>query len=132
MSEPYKPELMPQAVKTARLLMWIQVAIPLLGFVVLFIFFLGGSTGIGGLGILPFVLILSLAITVLVGVLAASCTSRKRWVRITALVIESLMILEEGYGLVTGPSFNGLISLTLAVVVVVQLSRPVASAWFDR
>ena len=87
MSEPYKTELMPQAVKTARLLMWIQVAIPLIGFVVLFIFFLGGSTSIGGLGILSFVLILSLAITVLIGVLAASYPSRKRWVRITVLVI---------------------------------------------
>ncbi|MEU4835048.1 hypothetical protein [Streptosporangium sp. NPDC023615] len=112
------------------MIMWIQMAMPLLGFAVLLIF-LGGTIDIGDAGRLP-LLVLGVGVTVLIGVLAACCRTRRKWVRITAFAVEGLVILEEGYAFVAGSSVNGLISLFLAVVVVFQLSRPAASAWFDR
>ena len=51
--------------------------------------------------LLPTLLILGIMTTVLIGVLAASYPSRKRWVRIAALVVEGLIILDEGYGIVS-------------------------------
>ncbi|MGJ6969147.1 hypothetical protein ACSDR0_45385 [Streptosporangium sp. G11] len=120
--------------------MWIQVALPLLGFLVLSLFLnLNGTISvddvIGNIGLSPFLFILfilGIATTVLTGVLAASYSSRKRWVRIAALVVEGFMILDGGYGFVSGASLGSLLNLVLAGVVVFQLSRPVAVAWFDR
>ncbi|GIG81567.1 hypothetical protein Pka01_46940 [Planotetraspora kaengkrachanensis] len=103
--------------------MWTQLAISLLG--------LWGLVNTASLRFSVATLI-AIVSTAVVGVLAAGYHSRKKWVRVAALVIEGLVILDHGYGLMFDFNLISLLYLILAVIVVVRLSRSAAAAWFNR
>ncbi|GAA3818271.1 hypothetical protein GCM10022226_43530 [Sphaerisporangium flaviroseum] len=130
MSEPHKVDLMPREVTTARWVMWVQVALSLLALVLLG-FALTSAIDLSGGGLL-LLLGLGIVTTILLGVLAARYPSRRRWVRITAFVVEGLLILDWGYNVASDFTVTSLFNVILPVIVVILLSRPAASAWFDR
>jgi hypothetical protein len=130
MSEPYKTELMSQEAKTARLLMNVQAAVGLLG-VVLYIGLIGTQADPRWILLLPPSSILILAPLVLLIVLAVKCSSRKKWVRITAFAAEGFVGL-VGLVFLFSSWLGALPGLILGGAVIFWLTRPAARAWFNR
>lgn len=130
MSGPYKTELMPQEVKTARLLMRVQAAVGLLG-LVLYIGLVSTRADPRWLLLLPPGSILILAPLVLLVVLAAKCSSQKKWVRITAFATEGFVTL-AGLFFLFASWLGALPGLILGGAVIFWLTRPTARAWFNR
>jgi hypothetical protein len=126
---------MPRSVHAARVLMVIQVVLSLPG-VVLILTDLPEYYGPSSLGAWLFVLSLSLlsVVTVIaVAALAAAFSSRKGWVRITAVVVETIVAMDRVFGLTTGEfiplQFAGIV---LAAFVIVLLGHRDAARWFGR
>jgi hypothetical protein len=131
MSEPYSIEAMPQSVSVARICMWIQAVLGLVGLFLLFI--LLGSVPVGAVGgALVLALSIPLAMILLIGFLAIRVPSRRGWVRAFGLVVEFLLVLLGIWELTDGVSFGNLLGVLLAGVVFAQLCRSSSAMWFDR
>ncbi|MET9247122.1 hypothetical protein [Nonomuraea sp. NPDC003709] len=74
----------------------------------------------------------SFAFYVGLGVLAALLDSRRRWIRVTALILEILMILQGGLSMITGPNLGTAVGLTLAVVATRYLAHEETARWLHR
>jgi hypothetical protein len=131
MSEPYSIEAIPQSVSVARICMWIQAGLGLVGLFLLFI--LLGSAPAGAIGgALLLALSIPLATILLIGLLASRIGSRRGWVRTAGLVVEFLLILLGIWEVLDGASFGNVLGVLLAAVVFGQLCRSSSAMWFDR
>ncbi|WP_089213342.1 hypothetical protein [Streptosporangium subroseum] len=81
--------------------------------------------------LLPPSSIFILAPLVLLVVLAAKCSARKKWVRITAFATEGFVSLAELLFLF-GSWLGALPGLILGGTAIFWLTRPAARAWFNR
>ncbi|GAA2877884.1 hypothetical protein GCM10010517_39580 [Streptosporangium fragile] len=133
MSDPRQSEGMPGGVRAARWMMWAQVVLGALGFLLLLgVLLLSGMPGIGAL---PGVMYLYPVAVILVGALSAGFASRRRWVRLAGIGIEGAVILDRGYSLATsavGVNLLVLLDFSLAVIVLTTLSGAAARRWFSR
>ncbi|GAA3669963.1 hypothetical protein GCM10022224_037680 [Nonomuraea antimicrobica] len=131
MSESYGVEVMPQSVLVARLCMWVQAVLGMVGLFLLFV--LLGSAPVGAVGgVLLAGLTVPLVMILLIGFLAMRVASRRGWVRTCGIVIEFLLVLLGVWQLVDGAGFGNVLGVLLAGVVFAQLCRAPAAAWFDR
>ncbi|MEU6716912.1 hypothetical protein ABZ897_36085 [Nonomuraea sp. NPDC046802] len=131
MSEAYGVEAMPLSVAIARICMWIQASLGLIGLFLLFVV-LGGAPLSVVDGALVFTLLVSTAAIVLPGFLAHRTASRRGWVRVCGLVVEVLQIGVGIWALTGGVSVGRVLSVVLAGIVVAQLCRPSSAMWFNR
>lgn len=126
---------MPPPVRTARILLWINIA--LTGLAVVFLTLLAiaaSSQGPGtGLGLLFLVMVLSVIPLVLTIVLTARIASRRRWVRVGLIVLMAVNIVGYLLNMVNGgsPAPAGL-ALALSVAVLICMLRQESRAWFDQ
>ncbi|MBB2913160.1 putative membrane-anchored protein [Streptosporangium becharense] len=137
MTLPEQVDEMPPDVRTARRLMWVQIVIAVVGFLllVLLVFFAGGfaAEGISVTTDVPTSFYAGVAFIMLMGVLAANLATRKKWIRNLAAVLEALLILNQIYLWITaGLTILSLFDFLLAVVVITQLYGRHARRWFDR
>ncbi|MFI7707236.1 hypothetical protein [Nonomuraea sp. NPDC049480] len=131
MSEPYGIEAMPQSVSVARICMWIQAGMGLVGLLLLFI--LLGSAPAGAVeSALLIALAVPLATILLIGFLAMRITSRRGWVRTTGLVVEFLLVLLGILELLGDVSLGNVLGILLAAVVFGQLCKSSSATWFDQ
>ncbi|SEG79026.1 hypothetical protein SAMN05444920_104663 [Nonomuraea solani] len=131
MSEPYGSEAMPPSVYVARVCMWIQAVLGMVGLLLLLI--LLGSVPVGTVrGALLFALAVPLVTIVLIGFLAARLISRRGWVRVCGLVVELLLVLLGIWRVVNGVSFGNVLGVLLAALAFAQLCRASSARWFDR
>ncbi|MFC5823152.1 hypothetical protein [Nonomuraea insulae] len=131
MSEPYSLQVMPQSVSFARICMWVQAVLGLAGLFLLLILLGGAPAGAVG-GALVASLVLPLVTILLIGFLAMRVSSRRRWVRVCGLIVESLLVLGGVWQLGSGVSFGNVLGLLLAALVFAQLCRSTSALWFDR
>jgi hypothetical protein len=127
-------DTMPRSVKTARVVLWIQTGFGLFGaaFFLVFAGPIARDTGAESAGILAIGLA-ALLIAVVLGLLALRSSSRQSWVRITAIVIEGVLIAGGVLALVQGAGASTqAIGFALAAVVIVHMLKPETAAWFDR
>ncbi|GII96621.1 hypothetical protein [Sinosporangium siamense] len=130
-------EGMPQSVKLARVLLWIEFALGVLGLVLVAIAVsqladdaqleVAGITG----GIV-WVLGYSFALVALVLASALALKSRKSWVRIAVLVLHGILLVLEVIGLFSGITLGVVARIAILAGIVVSLSREEARVWFDR
>lgn len=125
---------MPGSVRVARGMMWVAVVLVVCAGLAL-VGLLGQYTDelpqsaklllaiLGGVAI---------ASVVLIGVLAAKMSSRRRWVRITILVLETLNIGTGLLSLVNEFNAGTLFGIGYAAVIVALLCTDDARVWFDR
>lgn len=131
MSGPYGAEAMPASVSVARLGMWVQAVMGLVG--VLLLFVLLGSAPPGAVGAaLLIALSVPLATILLIGFLALRIPSRRGWVRVTGIVVELLLVLLGLWQLTGAVSFGNVLGVLLAGLVFAQLCRAPSATWFDR
>ncbi|TMR18637.1 hypothetical protein ETD86_21465 [Nonomuraea turkmeniaca] len=131
MSEPYSIEAMPQSVSVARVCMWIQTGLGLIGLLLLFILLGSAPSGAIG-GALLLALSIPLATILLIGFVASRIGSRRGWVRTAGLVIEFLLILLGIWEVFGGVSLGNVLGVLLAAAVFGQLCRSSSAMWFDR
>lgn len=131
MSEPYSFQVMPQSVSVARICMWVQAVLGLAGLFLLLILLGGAPAGAVG-GALVASLVLPLVTILLIGFLAMRVSSRRGWVRVSGLIVESLLVLGGVWQLGSGVSFGNVLGLLLAALVFAQLCRSTSALWFDR
>ncbi|MEV0389947.1 hypothetical protein [Nonomuraea sp. NPDC050643] len=131
MSEPGGSEAMPRSVSVARICMWIQTVMGMVGLFLLFI--LLGSAPVGVVrGALLFALAVPLVTISLIGFLATRIVSRRAWVRVFGLVVEFLLILLGIWRVTNGVSPGNVLGVILAAVAFAQLCGAPAARWFDR
>jgi hypothetical protein len=127
MSEQDFTRQMPAEARTARIIMFVQGGL-ILAIYLLFLFLLPAQ---GLSGALTVLVMLNLAWGFIIVGVAFNFSSRKRWVRIAAMVVEGIIVLN---GVITllggGNAIGSLIGLLLAVLVLYQLIRPAARVWF--
>lgn len=58
--------------------------------------------------------------------------SRRRWIRVTALILETLMIIQGGVSMITGPNLGTAVGLIVAVVAVRYLAHEETARWLHR
>ncbi|UBU13398.1 hypothetical protein [Nonomuraea gerenzanensis] len=122
---------MPASVSVARLGMWVQAVMGLVG--VLLLFVLLGSAPPGAVGAaLLIALSVPLATILLIGFLALRIPSRRGWVRVTGIVVELLLVLLGLWQLTGAVSFGNVLGVLLAGLVFAQLCRAPSATWFDR
>jgi hypothetical protein len=131
MSEPYGIEAMPQSVSVARICMWIQAGMGLFGLFLLFIL-LGSAPEAAVGGALLIALAVPAATILLIGFLAFRISSRRGWVRTTALIVEFLLILLGIWELVGEAGLGRVLSVLVAAVAFGQLVKSSSATWFDR
>lgn len=131
MSEPHGIEAMPQSVSVARICMWIQAGMGLFGLFLLLIL-LGSAPEAAVGGALLIALTIPAATILLIGFLAFRISSRRGWVRTTALIVEFLLILLGIWELVGEASLGRVLSVLVAAVVFGQLVKSSSATWFDR
>jgi hypothetical protein len=135
MADTIRAEQMSFAVKSARFVITLQVAFALVGTVAFLGIFLGSNGG-GGAWLLIAIGGLGIVIMALLGTLLARWLTRKKWVRVTALIVEGIMALSYVYMLALESDLR-LASLLnpnvfLPVMVVALLLSPTAGTWFNR
>ncbi|MGW0806146.1 hypothetical protein [Nonomuraea sp. NPDC002799] len=131
MSEPYSMEAMPRSVTVARICMWIQTILGLVGLFLLFV--LLGSAPVSTVrGALLVALLVPLATILLLGFLASRMPTRRGWVRVCGLVVESALILLGIWELANGVTFGNVLGVLLSGAVFAQLCRSSSGTWFDR
>ncbi|MGW6494481.1 hypothetical protein [Nonomuraea angiospora] len=74
----------------------------------------------------------SVAFYVGLGVLGGLLDSRRRWIRITALILETLMIIQGGVSMITGPNLGTAVGLIVAVVAARYLAHEETARWLHR
>ncbi|MFR9676252.1 hypothetical protein [Streptomyces sp. TR06-5] len=136
------PMAMPGGVKAARVLLYVQGGLGLLGSILILVFaaMLGGSGSDSGssaveadlyssvgAGVLALFAVFSLVLAVFGIVLATKFANGGNGVRIGAIVYGSIVI---ALGLFTLP--GGILSLVLGVLVVVFVAKSDGNAWFNR
>lgn len=125
MPEQEFPAQMPSPVKTSRAILFVQGGLIILGILITL------ALLSGNLGSLSALLLISLAWGFLIVGTAIVLGRRQKWVRIVALVVEGLIVLNYSLALFNGGNFvPNVLHLTLALVVIYQLTRPEARAWF--
>ncbi|MEU6713805.1 hypothetical protein ABZ897_20215 [Nonomuraea sp. NPDC046802] len=67
-----------------------------------------------------------------IGVLAGLLDGRNRWVRVTALILEILLIIQGVLTMVTSPNLGTAVGLTLAVVAARYLCHEETARWLHR
>ncbi|MEV5888018.1 hypothetical protein [Nonomuraea fuscirosea] len=131
MSEPYAVEAMPRSVSVARICMWVQAVMGLVGLFLLFV--LLGSVPAGpASGAVLVALAVPLLTILLIGFLALRIPTRRSWVRACGLVVEFLVTLLGLWQLVGSISLGNVLGVLLAGVAFGQLCRSASATWFDR
>lgn len=120
---------MPRAVRSARMLMWVQVAVGFLGLLLLFVFVrteqnVGGSAATWGL-----VFLAGGAQVGFLVFLAANMGWPRPWLRWAGIGIEAVMIPLFLLDLLAG-EMPSLVGLFLTATVMVQLAKDEARDWF--
>ncbi|WP_157547824.1 hypothetical protein [Nonomuraea candida] len=131
MSEPCRVEAMPRSVSVARICMWVQAVMGMVGLLLLFILLGSAPSGTVGVALL-LVLAVPLAAIVTIGFLASLVRTRRAWVRVTGIVVEFLLVLLGLWQLPGGGSFGTVLGILLAGVAFAQLCRSSSARWFDR
>ncbi len=127
MSEQDFTHRMPSEARSARVIMFVQGGFVLLVYL-LFLFLLPAQ---GLSGALTVLVLLNLAWGFIIVGVAFNFATRKRWVRIAAMVVEGIIVFLGVFTLLGGGNtIGGLINLLLAVLVIYLLIRPAARVWF--
>ncbi|MFI6480374.1 hypothetical protein ACIBH1_20730 [Nonomuraea sp. NPDC050663] len=135
MSDIRRTEQLPQYVSTARLIMWIQAGLGLMGFAFLIPVFASDIPMTEEARLALLLLIPGAVGVILLGVLSFMIRSRRSWVRLTIFAVEGFSILSSVYVMATEGTGGGLSALTglaLPLIVVYLLARQVSANWFDR
>ncbi|SDG32734.1 hypothetical protein SAMN05421505_103202 [Sinosporangium album] len=127
-------ESMPRDVSVARAIMWVQAGLGVIAllFLIIFLSEVPAEADLGPTGLLLF--LPTTVTTVLLAVLASAVRSRRKWVRITALVVQGLGLLGPLITTASGESvtvFN-LLGMLLPLVVIWMLARSASAEWFNR
>lgn len=129
MTEAHTIAQLPQEVKTAQRLIWIQSTVGIVA-ITLRIGLIVTETYPSWQSLLPPLGLLTLILPLLLGVLAASFLSRKKWTQTTTFITEGVAVfLVLLFGL---RDLSTLVSLILGIVAVFWLTRPAALFWFNR
>lgn len=131
MSEPYAVEAMPRAVSVARICMWVQAVMGLVGLFLLFVLLGSVSAGPASGAVLA-ALAVPLLTILLIGFLALRISTRRSWVRACGLVVEFLVTLLGLWQLLGSVSLGNVLGVLLAGVAFGQLCRSPSATWFDR
>ncbi|MGW0806145.1 hypothetical protein [Nonomuraea sp. NPDC002799] len=124
-------EAMPQPVRAARIAMWVQVAFGIFGLYLLFNLYREVALRTADWSMLLY-LVPDVVVVALIGVLAVRASSGRKWVRISALVVEGFVLIAYAYPLFEDFTASGLLRLALPVIVIAQLLRAASTAWFAR
>ncbi|SEU33621.1 hypothetical protein [Nonomuraea wenchangensis] len=130
MAESYRVEVIPQPVSLARICMWVQAGLGAVGLLLLLTLVGGMEANAAGAALLLFAV--PLGAILLIGFAAYRMTSRRRWVRVAGLVVESLLVLNGLWSLLGEVSLGTLLNMALAAAVVWLLFTRQSAAWFDR
>ncbi|MEV4290296.1 hypothetical protein AB0K40_32715 [Nonomuraea bangladeshensis] len=130
MAESYRVEAIPQPVSLARICMWVQAGLGTVGLLLLLTLVGGMEADAAGAAVLLFAV--PVGAILLIGFAASRMTSRRRWVRVAGLVVESLLVLNGLWSLLGEVSVGTLANMALAAAVVWLLFTRQSAAWFDR
>ncbi|MDA0633684.1 hypothetical protein OUY22_09665 [Nonomuraea sp. MCN248] len=126
---------MPGPVRTARILLWIDIA--LMGVtVVLLLFAAADVTGHAPQEATRLIMVIlwSVVLVVLIAFLTVKLSARRRWARVGLIMVMALNILGYLVNLLAngGLAFSAILGLALAVAVIVCLVHQDARAYLDQ